>query len=214
MNSSQYPLRYKISSWKQLPQCKSNNDRDFRITVTEFVQNLELSGLRISVVHPKYGVLFSEVLESYGSFITNLTNTPNATAFELDSNTILQELNKFGFCIAFEPRAHLPMEMCEYLNTLAGLKFDKIRVLHVNQDTVNQSQSHKWYVVGFMSCKHPRWLSNVYVASKEEFTDALVQGSAINISEMDSAKGFDWKWLDFVANIEDVLKDNMEALIQ
>ena len=55
-------------------------------------------------------------------------------------------------------------------------------------------------------------MNNNYSASKKEYTSALLDGTAMNISEMNSAKGFNWSWLDFVANIDDVIKDNMEVL--
>lgn len=208
------PLRYKISSWKQLPSCRSNNDKDFRITVTEFVKNFELCGTRISVVHPTYGVVFSEVLGAYGSFITSLATSDNAstTAFELDTEHILQELRKFGFFITYHQEEHLPNSMLEYLNTLRGLKFDKLRVMNVWTRNTAGEQEFKWYVVGFQSCRHKYWLNNNYSCSNKEFTDALLDGTAINISEMNTSKGFNWSWLDYVANIDDVLKDNMEAL--
>ena len=213
MNYSK-PLRYKISSWKQLPECRSNNDRDLRITVTEFVQNFNICGTRIAVKHPEYGVLFSEVLGAYGSFITTMATSDNAstTAFELDTAHILQELRKFGFFIVYEQRERLPEKMLEYLDTVRSLGFDKLRVLNVWDRNKEGVQTSKWYVVVFQSCNHKYWLNNGYSPSKKEFSDALFDGTAINISEMNSAKGFNWSWLDFVANIEDVLKENMEAL--
>lgn len=214
MEKYNHPLRYRISSWKQLPQCMSNNDRELRITVTEFRNNFELCGTRISVVHPRFGVLFSEVLGAFGSYVTSLATSNNAstTAFELDTEHILQELRKFGFFIVYHQREHLPERMLEYLNTLRGLKFDKLRVLNVWERDKTGEQVFKWYVVGFKSCKHKYWINNNYSASKKEFTEALLDGTAINISEMNSAKGFNWSWLDFVANIDDVLKDNMGTL--
>lgn len=209
------PLRYKISSWKQLPKCMSNNDKELRITVTEFVGNFDLCGTRISVVHPRFGVLFSEVLGAYGSYITTLrtSNNYDTTAFELDTEHILQELRKYGFFIVYHQRDKLPDKMLEYLNTLRSLGFDKIRVLNVYEYDSAGEKDFKWYVVGFKSCAHKYWLNNTYSPSKKEFTQALLDGTAINISEMNSAKGFNWSWLDFVANIDDVLKDNMEALV-
>lgn len=208
------PLRYKISSWKQLPACKSNNDQGFRITVTEFVKNFNLQGTRISVTHPDFGVVFSEVLGAYGNYVTSLATSDNVstTAFELDTAHILQELRKYGFFIVYEQEEHLPEKMLEYLNTVRALGFDKLRVLNVWDRNTAGEQSFKWYVVVFQSCRHSDWLNNNYSASKKEYTSALLDGTAMNISEMNSAKGFNWSWLDFVANIDDVIKDNMEAL--
>lgn len=214
MNSNLQPLRYKISNWKQLIDCTSNNDRDLKIQVSEFMKNFKLCGLRISVVHPEYGTLFTEVLGAYGTMITPLEKVDNTTAFELDTAHILAELRKFGFFIVFEQRKQLPMSQLEYLNTLRDLGFDKIRVLNVYSDDSEGQRSFKWYVVGFKSCKHYYWLNNNFSPSKKEFTEALLDGSAMNISEMNSAKGFNWSWLDWVANIDDILKENMEAMVK
>ena len=199
------PLRYKISSWKQLPDCHSNNDSSLRIRVAEITNSPSLKGLRISVEHPMYGVLFSEVLNAKGSLITGASdsNTFTPLAFELDPNTILKELRKFGFYIVYQPRCHLSEKMIEYLLTLKGLGFDKIRVLNVKKGV-----SSKSYVVCFQSCRLKYWLANTYVSTEKEFTEALLHGSATNISEISSAKGFDWSWLDYVANIDDILRDN------
>lgn len=210
MSNSRPPLRYKISSWTQLPQCRSNNDRDLRISVTELSCETALYGFRISVKHPKFGTLFSEVLGAKGSFITPLEETHEDLAFELSVDYILQELRKYGFFIEYNPRAHLPEEMLNYLRTLQGLDFDKIRILNVYESHMNGITDYKWYIVAFRTCKHRNWLENTYSASNKEFTNALLQGSAINITEMSAVKDFSWTWLDYVANIEDILEDNKQ----
>lgn len=205
------PLRYKISSWKQLPNCLSNNDKGFKIHVAEYMQNTDLKGTRISVTHPEYGVVFTEILGAKGSYITTLEDldTDSPIAFELKPDDILQELRKFGFFITYNPVEHLPVKILEYLDTVKDLDFDKLRVLNVWDRNKAGEQFFKWYVVVFQSCKHVYWLNNNYSPSKKEFTDALIDGTAINISDMSSAQGFNWSWLDFVANIEDILKDNI-----
>lgn len=205
------PLRYKISSWNQLPNCRSNNDRSLRIRVAEITNFPNLIGFKISVEHPMYGILFSEVLNAKGTIITSKVESDTVTesAFELDTQTILKELRKFGFYVSYDPRTHLSREMIDYLLTLRGLGFDKIRVLSVRDIPAEGVLSTKWYTVCFQSCKLSYWLSNTHVATAKEFTDALLNGTANNISEMSSAKGFDWSWLDYVANIDDILRENL-----
>ena len=206
------PLRYKISSWKQLPKCRSNNDEGLRITVAEISNNDLLSGLRIQVVDSWCGVLFSEILNAKGALVSSSKDAgASIISYQLDDNTILKELRKYGFIIYYEPREHLAQSQLEILKSLQGFHFDKLRKLNVYEYN-GITKSYKWYVVGFKVCEHPQWLANTYEASKDEFTKSLVSGTAINISELASMKDFDWSWLDYVANIEDILKDNDGSL--
>ena len=209
---SSKPLQYKISSWRQLVNCKSNNNKDLRISVTDFINNDQITGLRISVTHPMYGVLFTDVLSAAGSFISNDESFyDHPISFELDSETILKELYKFGFIVYFDPREHLPDEMISYLETLKGVGFDKIRILGVWKLIDSGRREVKSFIVGFKSENHASWLNNTYMASTKEFTDALLDGTAMNIGEMQSQENLNWTWLDFVANIDDILKENKKA---
>ena len=210
--SLRQPLQYKISSWKQLPKCRSNNDDGLRITVAELVNNDLLTGLRIQVIDSWCGVLFSEVLNAKGALVSTSEKAgAPSISYQLDDSTILKELRKYGFIISYDPRAHLSKSQLESLASLKGLHFDKIRILNV-YDYRDNTRYFKWYVVGFKVCSHPNWLSNVYEASKKEFTESLVDGTAVNISELASMKDFDWSWLDYVANIDDILEDNEGTL--
>ena len=211
MNYPTQPLRFKISDWRELINCKSNNDKNLSIRIADIRNPPCLEGFRISVVHPEYGNLFTEILGAKGTMITGLSNSnANSTpAFQLDAEHILQELRKFGFYIVFEQRKNLPSNVLEYLNTVRGLKFDKLRVLNTEKKLSDGTSEYKWYVVAFRSCAHEFWLNNNYCASEKEFLDALLDGTAINISDFYPAKGFNWSWLDFVANIDDVLRSNM-----
>lgn len=206
------PLRYKISSWKQLPKCRSNNDEGLRITVAEIVNNDLITGLRIQVVDNWCGVLFSEILNAKGALVSSSKESgASIISYQLDDTTILKELEKYGFLVSYNPRNHLSEYQLDSLKTLRGLHFDKLRILNV-YDIRDGKKYYKWYVVGFKVCSNPDWINNKYEASKKEFTDALVSGTAVNISELASMKDFDWSWLDYVANIDDVLKDNDDSM--
>ena len=64
-------------------------------------------------------------------------------------------------------------------------------------------------VVAFNVEKNPKWLAYPYLASYKEFEDAVAKsGSAVNLTEASLTKHFDWSWLDYVANIQDILNDN------
>lgn len=204
------PLRYNITSWDQLPQCLSNNSRNLKIDVSHFFNNDLLCGLRISVVHRAYGVLFSCMLGASGDLITSSNyydDVEEPRAFELTPKQILDELYKFGFCIYYEQREHLSPGQIDYLITLKGLHYDKIRVLGV-KDVKNGTDVFSTKVVAFNSENHSQWLDNTYRASEKEFLKGLVDGTAINLTEISETEKYCWTWLDFVANIDDILRDN------
>ncbi len=198
------PLRYNISDWRQLKNVKSNNSRDLYILVTEFMQNDKLMGLRIQVLHKAFGILFACVLNAQGSIVSEFND--NLTV-ELTPKQILAELKKYGFFVTYDPRNHLPGNQLEYLMTLKGLGYDKLRILNV-WNTENGVKSFHWYVVAFNVKKNVEWINNGYSPSKKEFTESLKNGSSINISALSKVNRWSWNWLDYVANIDDILEDN------
>lgn len=210
--SLQEPLRYKISSWRQLPKCLSNNSRELRIHVTDFFNNEELRGFRISLEHTTMGVLFCCVLQARGSLITD---EDEYGASELSPTEILKELYKFGFYITYEPITALSGNLLDYLITLDKLGYDKIRVLNVWHYTSNGSQESDTKIVAFQANPLGNWLNNGYSANEKEFLDALNAGTAINLTDTSRTKNFRWDWLyGNVLNIEDVIEDNADQMIQ
>lgn len=208
---NKHPLRYNISSWRQLPQCLSNNSRHLHIHTTDFMFSdpdyaHPLRGFRISVDHEFYGTLFACMLNAKGDIVSPINTDcmiEGPISYELSTSEILSELAKFGFIISYEPRKHLSGSQLQYLMTLKGLHFDKLRRLAVN--ALNDT---KVYLVVFNSKDHPQWLNNGYSPNKHEFSNALLAGTALNISEILDSKRYSWDWLDYVANIDDILKDN------
>lgn len=204
------PLRYKISSWHQLPQCMSNNSIELKISVTDFINNNNLSGTRIQVMHPELGVLFACVVNADGNIISCAKCNQ---IFEFTPAQIISELEKYGFLIEYNPESSLSGDQLQYLITLNNLDFDKIRVLNVwSTDRYTNVKSFKTMIVAFLSQIHPYWLNNDYSCSEQEFTKALNRGSAINLTEISKTKKYDWSWLKgFVGSIPDILQDNAEV---
>ena len=206
----EYPLRYNISSWRQLPQCLSNNSRELSIHVSDFMGHHGLRGFRISVDHTMFGTLFACVLNASGSIITPVMGYERPEDFrssELTTDQILGELRKYGFIITYKPRKHLGGRQLNNLMTLQGLHYEKIRLLNVWK-MQNGVQAFSLKVVAFNPTAHGQWLNNAYSASEKEFLDALEDGTAINLTEISETEKYSWDWLDYVANIDDILKDN------
>jgi len=187
-----------------LSECKSNNSRDLSISVGDIIQDKRLRGLKILLNHIDFGPLFACVINAKGNMISELND--NLVA-ELTPQQILTELSKYGFLITFNPREHLPGNQLAYLQQLIGFGYDKIRILNVWK-LVNGVKAFNWYVVGFNANKNEFWLNNGYSPSDKEFMEALRNGSAINISAYSKTNNWSWSWLDYIADIGDILEDN------
>ena len=200
------PLRYNISDWHQLKDVLSNNSRTLHIEVTDLLDDdkgsAPVTGTQITVKYDGYrNALFSYVINPSGSAVT-----PGIEPY-LTKDQILTELSRWGFLVTYNPMRHLPTSLIEYLTMLNTLGYDKIRLLAVNYTSFGR-EIRDVYVVGFMVEGCPEWINNTYETTLTEFKNALYQGAAINISALEPTKNWDWSWLDFVADIDDILEEN------
>lgn len=204
------PLRYQISNWKQLPGALSNNSRDLHIRVADFVGSENFTGLRISVEHSKYGVLFATVVDARGSIVSDMPNVES----EMSAQDILTQLARFGFLITYHNYENLSGDQVTFLMTLDNLHFDKIRIMRVYRPEMTSGGDYaNTCVVAFKVEQLPGWLQASYSCSQSEFNKALNQGWAVNVSSMSQEKNYKWDWLvNYVANIRDVLNDNAGLL--
>lgn len=204
------PLRYNISSWNQLPGCLSNNSQQYHIHIGRFAEINHMEGLRITVEHEKYGIVFATLINATGDLISrdpdqSLLETP--VSKDLTTEQILQELYKFGFDITFDRRKNLPGLQIKYLMDIKELGFDKIRKLRVWKATSGEKLA-KTEIVAFSSEANPMWLNAGYSASYIEFAEACANGSALNVTHRPETREFNWDWLDYVANVDDIARDN------
>lgn len=197
------PLRYHISDWHQLANVKSNNSRKLSIHIADLCQSDKLTGLRISIYHEDYGNLFTYILNANGQLLSDC----NGLRYGLSGNQILHELEKYGFLVTYSPAKRLCGDQITYLMNLKSLKFDKLRILSVwhIEDSV---KVFNHYIVAFNIKCNESWLNNGYAASENQFGDALKSGSAVNITDISHINSWDWTWLDYVADIDDILRDN------
>lgn len=198
------PLRYEISDWHQLPGVKSNNSQDLCIKVMDFVQDNRLQGTKIQVIHQDFGTLFAYVVNPAGEIISGHSGNPE---YELTTGQLLKQLENFGFLVTFAPQKHLPAHQLEFLKSLQELHFDKLRVLSV-WHLQHGIKVFRWYVVVFHVEQNPDWINSGYAPSEKEYETALKNGSALNVSALSQKYRWDWSWLDFVANISDILEEN------
>lgn len=202
----QQPLRFKISSWRQLPQVVSNNSKKLHIHVTDFLQSHRLHGFRISVEHEDLGVMFAYILDACGSIVTHYPdNRP-----DMSPSTLLDELARFGFLVDYYPSKCLSGEQITFLMTVDNLHFDKIRILPV-WEVKNNEKVFTNHIVAFQAGSHGNWLNNAYCPSLDEYSKGVTSGSAIDVGLISEAHGMDWSWLSgWVGSIPDILKENAE----
>lgn len=199
------PLKYNISSWNQLPDCKSNNSKYLYLATTHFFGDERLTGTLISVLHEDFGTLFSCLIDSGGTML----NTESKNKYhEFTTTEILAELYKYGFDITYSPREHLDGDQLAYLTTLSQLGFEKIRMANIHSYDQTGTTQYNPTIVAFNIEQNPYWINNGYSPSEFEFLQALNNGSAINVSALSFTKQFRWDWLDYVASIDDILEDN------
>lgn len=198
------PLRYNISNWLQLSECKSNNSADLYITVKQVIDDgsHRLTGLIILVQHTQYGTLFACMVNADGSLLTKDQNS--GIIWEFSTDEITDILATFGFDVTFHINQHLSGDQISYLMTVSDLGFDKLRRLIVQGLDGKYSE----YIVVFNVAKCPEWIANDYVCGIKPFLNALQTSGAMNLTDLEQTKGFDWTWLTYVANIDDIIEDN------
>lgn len=209
------PLRYRISSWMQLPGCISNNSDKLSLHVSDFFKDDNFRGLRISVEHEIYGTLFATVFNAEGLIISpyKYTDEEGDLVYSLPVQDVLNELAKFGFFIEYEPREHISGDQIQYLMTVQKLGYDKLRRMETWEASTGLKKFTS-HIVVFKSKNLGMWMNNGYSASEKEFTDALMSGDAVDITHICCGPKFDWSWLDYIANIEDIFRDNLGSECQ
>lgn len=203
MNST---LRYNISNWGQLVKCRSNNSADLYITVDYAFHDTRLHGTIIRITHSDFGVLFVCTVNSSGTILT--PDPESGIIHEFTTDQILEELKKFGFDVTFSLESGLSGDQLEYLMTVNALGFDKIRTLDVYTYDKMANKIFSQYVVVFNVEKCPEWINQNYSVDNKTFLDALNSGGAMNLTYVSQTKHFDWSWLTYVANIEDIIENN------
>lgn len=198
------PLNYRISDWRQLEHCRSNNSRELHIKVTTFVNDFRLNGQRINVIHDTFGTLFSCVVNAKGSLIST---DIEGYVHEFTPGQILSELKKYGFNVEYSVKDSITGNQLELLMTLDKLGFDKLRVISVWSAPLGVKEN-KVHVVAFQIDPLGDWMNSGYSPSIDEYQDAVTNGFAFDITGLSRAKDMNWSWLyGWVASISDIIEE-------
>lgn len=196
-------LRYQISSLRQLPNCLSNNSKKLHIQVSDFINQSTVTGFRVSVEHEEFGTLFAYLANADGYIVSK------QDAELLPLSTLLAILEQYGFYVEFDPSKHMDGNQLQYLTNLRNFGYDKIRSIGVYPKSPSNVAKH--YIVAFKAAGKltSKWILTNYATNESEFTKALVSGEAMNLTNQASFNTFIWDWLTYVANIDDILRDNV-----
>lgn len=191
-------LQYQISDWHQLVDCKSNTSPDLKISITDFLNNDEIQGTRVSIVHPAYGSLFSMLVGDYfyGSLVSPIAYQSSYEIRECDTNinqVILKELARYGFYVFYKEDERLPIKQVEFLKSINNFNFDKLKLVSVYQD--NDLNQTELYIAAFNIEFLPTWLNAGYSPSRTEWVNAISKGYALNVSSLNKNPEFKWDWL-------------------
>ena len=183
-----------------------SNSAYLYITVDHVFNDKRLNGTVIRLTHSDFGLLFACTVNATGTILTPDNNSGIISEFTTEQ--ILAELKKFGFDITFNLEAGLSGDQIDYLMTLDALGFDKIRTLDVYRYSKMSNKIFSQYVVAFNIEKCPEWINQNYSIDEKSFLEALNAGGAMNLTYISQTKQFNWNWLDYVANIKDIIENN------
>jgi len=190
------PRQYRINKWIQLNKIPSDNSSAVKIVVSEFTQSEILQGTNISIIDPKRGTVFAYTINAQGVL-------PNSECNELTVEQILEELRRWGFNVVYSPQFELSRAQSEFIRSLLTLGCSHIRPLDVKG-------IKKTFCVAFnvdkpeLAVYRQKLLTNSYLFERHEW-EAIRTAGVILLEQQDNFRRFSWNWLDFVAEINDLV---------
>lgn len=198
---------YAIDDWHQLLNARSNSDPTLRIKITDFFNSDILEGVRISVHHPQYGILFATVQLSAGRLVNYDLSS------RLTPEQVLTALKQFGFDIRFNSNPRLNKETIAFLTGAKAAGYTHVRWAIKKHSGNKYStvgncvytgcvQNHQRVVLCFNENKRPEFLSQ-YIKPIKNF------GGDVMVVSPNNNPNLDFSWLTFPMYIDSVLTDNL-----
>ena len=163
----------------------------------------------IKVNHANYGVLFAAMINGSGSLISKEDEEGNDLPF-LTTEEILKQLEKFGFYIEYNVESNLPSNVIAYLSELYNLGYDKITQVYLESTSVSGSKVWRPTVIVMKSYQdNDDLLTFNCRLFRDKFYKKLEANSIINVTHEDN---MEWSWLNYIANISDLLDENIDPV--
>lgn len=154
-----------------------------------------------------YGTLFAAMIKGSGSIITTQDEQGQAIPF-LTTEEILKQLMKFGFYITYDVKSNLPSEILDFLTTIDNLGYDKITRIGVETWGSGGGKIVKPTVVVFKSCAdNADLLVFDCKIGIRKFNQKLRDNTVMNVTDEPNMQ---WDWLTYMANISDLLDENID----
>lgn len=160
----------------------------------------------LSVNHVNYGTLFATMIKGTGSLITTEDEDGNDLPF-LTTEEILKQLMKFGFYIEYDVKKNLPSEMLAFLATIDNLGYDKITRIALESYTPDGQKTWRPTVIVMKSEGNTDLLVFDCKVTRKVFNEKLTANIVMNVTHEED---MDWSWLTYIANIEDILDENVD----
>lgn len=147
------------------------------------------------------------MIKGSGTLISKNDEDGRALPF-LTTDQILEQLAKFGFIITYDVKSNLPGNIISYLSMLYDLGFDKITRVCVEDHVVDGVMYYRpTTIVMKTELGNDDLLTFECRVASQKFRDKLVANSIMNVS---NEPGMTWDWLKYMANISDILDENID----
>lgn len=123
------------------------------------------------------------------------------------TDQILEELQRFGFYVEYDVKSNLPMSTLSFLATVDNLGYDKIT--RVALESVNTDGDRIWtpIILIMKSQFNDDLLTFDCKLTKKKFQEKLAANTIMNVTH---EQDLTWDWVKYIANISDILDENID----
>jgi len=146
------------------------------------------------------------MIKGSGSLITEFDEDGIEIPF-LTTEEILRQIMKFGFYVQYDVKKYLPTNILAYLATIDNLGYDKITVVAVEDWDNNGQRIWRPTVIVMKSAFNDDLLTYGCKVTRKVFNDKLNANVVVNVTH---EKDMVWDWVTYIANIEDILNENVD----
>ena len=147
------------------------------------------------------------MIRGTGSLITDVDEEGNDIPF-LTTEEILKQIAKFGFFVTYDVKSNLPTNVITYLSELYNLGYDKITEVYLGATSESGSRVWRPTVLVMKSYQdNDDILKFDCKLTQNKFQAKLAANSIINVTH---EEGMTWDWLHYIANISDLLDENID----